>query len=1018
MLSSKNFFLVRTPSFSTNKLEVMNQNIKKKDIESIKEIFNDKFFLDAIYFSSRYFYSVAKGWIENKTIKFDLEDSVLISLYKYYVRICTRATPYGLFAGFSSGVTTNKETGIEFENKMYLPILRTDILFLKKIISDIVDENLDKNISFYPNNTIYNVGDELRYIEWNSDFNYEISKVENNFILNKIIEKSHSGLTFNDIQSIIKKELPEADKEEVNTFIENLIKNKILVTQTPPFITSGLDPLKESKDFFKELNIKTNKIDVIKKNISSQKQSINVNSIEKLALKNSSLIDDKTQVFQIDTKLNLKNNNINQSITNCLVQDVEDVLRTTKPNKSKRVTDFCQNFYSRYENKEIPLVEALDPQLGVGYDHYVSGNIEETPLLSNLYFSFPNSNERNKETPPIVKLILKKYLDCITSNKPIILTEEDIKSISINVNNAFLCEDYCLFGNLISESSKELDKGNFKFYSKASIPSPHFKNLSSRFAYHDNELKKEIGKNLIKETEYIYAEIVHYPSDRIGNILLRPNFHNYEIPYTSPNNGNKKKININDIMVSVRGDKVILRSKSKNKYIIPRFSTAYNYELSQLSIIKFFCDLQYHNKYTGFYWNWSILNDNDFLPRVEYRNLILTEARWRLKKYKKANHKYLLEKFQELGIPRSFNIKEGDNVLTLDLENEISLNIILKKLKKGNLYIYECINEENIVKSKQGTHSAEFIFPIVTKRNKKKSLNQNFTDKKIEVNDKFLPTSEWTYFKIYCSHSTADDIIGEVIKPIIENEKSISFFIRYSDPDNHLRFRIKSNEIKRLSEELMYRLNPFTEIDFVSRVQIDTYNREIERYGVHNMDLTEEFFYYDSLAVSKFLNLFSNSNEELRWRVAIISIDILLDDFGIPYKDRVVLFSELYEGFLPEFVDLSNVDDTKNFKRSIDKKVRENKIVLDDILRLKNYKEDINIFVKPFKERSANLKHISFLIKDNFPNERDFLDLLKSYIHMTLNRIFQSKARMHELIIYFFMYRQYNSNIKRNERQC
>lgn len=58
----------------------------------------------------------------------------------------------------------------------------------------------------------------------------------------------------------------------------------------------------------------------------------------------------------------------------------------------------------------------------------------------------------------------------------------------------------------------------------------------------------------------------------------------------------------------------------------------------------------------------------------------------------------------------------------------------------------------------------------------------------------FTIGSEWMYYKIYCGVKTADDIMLKVIQPICKQllqEQSIDkwFFIRYSDPDAHLRVR-------------------------------------------------------------------------------------------------------------------------------------------------------------------------------------------------------------------------------------
>ena len=65
----------------------------------------------------------------------------------------------------------------------------------------------------------------------------------------------------------------------------------------------------------------------------------------------------------------------------------------------------------------------------------------------------------------------------------------------------------------------------------------------------------------------------------------------------------------------------------------------------------------------------------------------------------------------------------------------------------------------------------------------------------------FIPGSEWVYFKLYTGTKTADTILKNelygFIQEMIKN-KSIDkwFFIRYSDPDFHVRLRIHLNDKK------------------------------------------------------------------------------------------------------------------------------------------------------------------------------------------------------------------------------
>ncbi|NOQ27509.1 MAG: hypothetical protein GQ564_19270, partial [Bacteroidales bacterium] len=46
---------------------------------------------------------------------------------------------------------------------------------------------------------------------------------------------------------------------------------------------------------------------------------------------------------------------------------------------------------------------------------------------------------------------------------------------------------------------------------------------------------------------------------------------------------------------------------------------------------------------------------------------------------------------------------------------------------------------------------------------------------------------------------------------------------------------------------------------------------------------------------------------------------------------------------------------------------------------------------------------------------RPLNDLMGSYIHMLMNRLFKSKQRTHEMVIYDFLYRYYKSEIAKRK---
>lgn len=107
------------------------------------------------------------------------------------------------------------------------------------------------------------------------------------------------------------------------------------------------------------------------------------------------------------------------------------------------------------------------------------------------------------------------------------------------------------------------------------------------------------------------------------------------------------------------------------------------------------------------------------------------------------------------------------------------------------------------------------------------------------IQRKFIPGSEWLFFKLYTGNKTADKILVNNIYPAINllTKRGLIkkwFFIRYTDPDFHLRLRLLAADNKSVCEIInviylfLYKL---INTNQVWKIQIDTYNREIERYN-------------------------------------------------------------------------------------------------------------------------------------------------------------------------------------------
>jgi len=203
--------------------------------------------------------------------------------------------------------------------------------------------------------------------------------------------------------------------------------------------------------------------------------------------------------------------------------------------------------------------------------------------------------------------------------------------------------------------------------------------------------------------------------------------------------------------------------------------------------------------------------------------------------------------------------------------------------------------------------------------------------------------------------------------------------------------------------------------NLVWKVQVDTYNRELERYGTDTMELSETLFWHDSEMICKIIALDKvKQDENLRWLSGLKMIDVLLGDFGFSLSGKCGLLNTLQDNFGKEF------GINAEYRRQFGQKYRSEKAKIEKILD-KNTEQDEEYtpLFRPIFEKSKASKNAIEEIRNKITTTGNpaLTDLLSSYIHMMLNRLFRTQQRMHELVLYDYLFRYYNSSQAREKKK-
>lgn len=282
-----------------------------------------------------------------------------------------------------------------------------------------------------------------------------------------------------------------------------------------------------------------------------------------------------------------------------------------------------------------------------------------------------------------------------------------------------------------------------------------------------------------------------------------------------------------------------------------------------------------------------------------------------------------------------------------------------------------------------------------------------------KVQQIFIPGDKWVYYKIYTGFKSADWILTKEIYPftkrLIKNEIITQFhFVRYSDPDFHIRLRFLLSDETNFGNtvhEINHILSKLVNKQFIWKIEISTYQREIERYNKFLIKETEMLFYIDSIYIILIINtLIKNLNNDFRWMIAILLIDKMLSDFKFNTEDKKELMSSMSQSFKQEFG--FNEFNSKQFN----KKYRDNKNIIYGILNKKFNDDLFNRLTAFVNQRSIKMgpiiNNILHIIKNHKLSIHHYIG---SYIHMTMNKLFEYDNRIYELIIYDFLRRYYTS---------
>ena len=853
-------------------------------------------------------------------------------LLRYMIRMSTRPTPFGLFAGVALGCW-GERTHLGLASAPGRLRTRPDMQWLMTLVLRLESNpEIRKHLRVMANPAAFIRAGRVFLTErvaTSNKFTTEAVSLRATGVVRRVLQAARDPIPHRALAADLLVRTPGATPEKIENLLTELWKHTVVLTDLRPPLTVD-SPARYVVDRLEGIPAAA----AIRAKLASLLEAAagwdrapmegSVERYRALVSQATELSRSEASPFQVDMALELGGDTISRTVGEEAARAAELLLRIgPQPQGHSHIVAYRRAFERRYGlDREVPVLELLDPNFGLGPPSVYSGG--QYPPAAGI--SQPKALQHSQA---LMELALTAGLD---RSMEVNLDEQMLKRLETwTPLQANAPESLELFVFVGASSRSALDAGHFQV-----VLGPNVGGLSAgrslgRFADLLGESAKQAltraaANQEARTGEKLWAELVYQPRQlRSANVSIRPNVRRYEIALGVTRGNGTAAIPIDELVVGIRNDRFYLSWPPAGRDVVVTGGHMLNY-LRAPAICRFLTEISRDGscQLSGF--QWGTASNFGFLPRVRVGRIILSPAQWRIRRASELSfddraYQESLDRWREKWrVPRHVYLSSGDNRLLLDLSDSQQADELRRSIQQlpdtGSVLLTEVLPglDQAWVLGPEGCHfMTELAVSLVLRHDTKGALKLpdaisggNSRDystsprnpKPVPLDARLrLPGSEWLFVKLYGGRTFEDDLIAGVIRSFAEQAISSEmaeewFFLRYSDPDSHIRLRFRGDP-KRLTKELYPAICDWaTELiqkELCLRFAFDAYEREVERYGgLAAARAAEALFFADSRSVAEILDELNAKQKQLdKTSIAVLSVDELLGSMGLDEATRV-----------------------------------------------------------------------------------------------------------------------------------
>jgi thiopeptide-type bacteriocin biosynthesis protein len=811
-------------------------------------------------------------------------DRIYRSLLRYLIRMSTRATPFGLFAGVAAGRFSDRaDDGVRgTPMRLALPVTgsihtRPDMNWLMGLVERVErDESSLEHLGVVANPTAHVAGDRLvlPVADIYGTRDTRSITLRATMVVLEVLRRAARPVPYADLRDGLIRDLPQAGREQIIALLRTLWSHGFLMSDLRPALNdAGAAATLAGRLPDGPLTTALRQALTASLDLAERTQTAGPAErdglFSRLHRQQTDIHDAMSPPFQVDMALNTAGDRLPRAVGEAAADAAEVLLRLGLfPSGFQHLRAYHDEFVQRYgEDAEVPLLELLSAEAGLGPPATYTEPAPDPPRQAS---AAPSTPHRDVALCGLVSEALR------SGAREVELTDGLLDTLAQwqPGKGRSAPEVLDVYLQLQAACPEALETDDWR---AVLCPAPLAAGgrTFGRFtevlpAEVIDALRECARREEAAEPGAIFAELSYLPLvRRAANVVVHPVLRDYEIVVNSAASvPDGRTISLSDLVVGVLDGRFYVRSQRLGKEVVVGQSHLLT-DLQAPNVCRFLLEIAQDRHPLLATFHWGPYKSAPFLPRLVRGKVVISPAQWVLQHdtVRPTGHgpgdirayRGVQEWRARWGVPRHVHLVEFDNRLLLDLQHPACVAELLAALAKtaapGRLAVQEALPDadHHWLRDTEGRAYASEVVVPVWRRTRTEAPRAPGADDPLPVrlsryparppapaDLRKLPGEEWVYLKLYLPTRRQDEVVARPLARFAAELRDRGllagwFFMRYADPEPHLRIRLSAGAGQAAGEVLLARTAAWAaevvRSGLAWKFSFDTYFPEVWRYG-------------------------------------------------------------------------------------------------------------------------------------------------------------------------------------------